>query len=92
MVVSLHPAETNAGKGFNVQPDGNSAIAIAVRNLGAYPKVVIGDRVLDAAIAPDKQFVTTIVPAQLYAKPGTLLVFVRDSNGESNRKEFNVRP
>jgi hypothetical protein len=90
MVLSLHPNEAFAGQPFNVQPNGEAAIAVQVRGLGTSPRLLFGGRKLDVAIAPDRSGISALVPAELYAKPGKIPVWIEDSFGKSNVKTFEV--
>jgi hypothetical protein len=90
MVLSLHPAQAFAGQPFNVQPNGEAAIAVQVRGLGSSPRLLFGGRKLDVAIASDRSGISALVPAELYAKPGKVPVWIEDSFGKSNAKTFEV--
>jgi len=89
-LISLSPPGTVAGQKFNVQPDGSSALGMGVKDTTKDAVVVFGTTVLQAVHGPDAM--STTVPAELFSKPATIPVFIRDSTGESNRIDFVVKP
>ena len=91
------PRETGAGKPFNVQPNGKSALWIKVTGLNASAgvKLFVGDALLeDVNVATN--LVTASLPAQntLLDKPGDQAVVLVE--GATNRKvqvgTFKVLP
>jgi hypothetical protein len=90
ILVSISPASTVAGQAFNVQADGRSAIGVNFKDATGAAVIVFGSKPLDTAHGAD--FLSAIVPPELYANPGNVPVFIRDAGGESNKVDFVVKP
>lgn len=77
-VVYWGPTGTQAGAGFNVQPDGMSALWIHLNEqVHADAQVRFGGRILSqTAVRGD--LITAVVPAAMYAKPGSISVQVEE--------------
>ena len=88
---SLHPDSTEVGQPFNVQPNGDSAIAAQCANASTGTTIVFGTRALPTVYG-GTNLLTAVVPPSLYSTPGKMSVFLRDERGDSNRLEFVVRP
>ncbi|HEX7705164.1 MAG TPA: glycosyltransferase family 4 protein [Thermoanaerobaculia bacterium] len=87
----LHPDQTAAGEGFNVQPDGTSALAVECENAGMFTTIFFGDEPLRTTFG-NSSFLSALIPPKLLAKPGQHFVQLRDEMaGESNRVEFRVK-
>ena len=68
-IVNFGPNEVSAGKPFNVQPTGESAMWIkASRPVGPDSKIVIGETRLPTVISGD--VLTAVVPVPLYSEAG----------------------
>jgi hypothetical protein len=89
-LVALSPSSTIAGQKFNTQSDGRSAIGVKVKDATSAAVIVFGSKPLDTAHGPD--FLSAIVPPELYGTAGSFPVFIRDAGGESNRIDFVVKP
>jgi hypothetical protein len=87
-IVETHPAEARVGTPFNVQPDGQSAIA--VRAVGATPTTRV---VMDGVELPsryvDSNLVTALVPDAFIEQPGRLEIRLRD-RGVSSQPRYLV--
>jgi hypothetical protein len=89
-LVNISPSSTIAGQKFNTQSDGRSAIGVKVKDATGAAVIVFGSNPLDTAHSAD--FLSAIVPPELYGTAGTVPVFIRDAGGESNRIDFVVKP
>jgi hypothetical protein len=65
----LHPASTRAGHGFNVQPNGDSALAIVCENAIPTTVAFLDDTALETTYG-GPTFVTAVVPAPLFSEAG----------------------
>jgi hypothetical protein len=93
VVVSLSPATTPAGTGFNVQPDGSAALGVVCKDADDKTIIVFASRPLPTLKAQGPTcFITATVPKELFSTPGSYPVFLRNSAGESNRLDFVVKP
>jgi hypothetical protein len=73
----LHPASGRAGRAFNRQPDGQSALAVAGAGFEKGDAVFWNGKPLMTTFA-DPNLVTALVPAKLLEKPGEIIVTVRN--------------
>jgi len=89
-LVSISPASTVAGQAFNVQPDGRSALGANFKDVTGAAVIVFGSKPLDTAHGAN--FLSAIVPPELYATAGNVPVFIRDAGGDSNKIDFVVKP
>jgi hypothetical protein len=87
----LYPHGTRAGAAFNVQPDGQSAIAVDARNAPPDTTVVFGGRPLET-VYHDPSFLTALVPSELYAQPGRYEVYLDSTSGKSEKDDFVAEP
>jgi glycosyltransferase involved in cell wall biosynthesis len=77
-IVQLHPAGTQPGVAFNVQPNGESALCLRCRNVPSDAVVMFDGQPLETTVAaPD--FVSALVPRDFFAAPGTYPVYLRSS-------------
>jgi len=90
-IVRLHPDTTRAGAGFNVQPNGSSAMAVECSRVTSPAWIFFGDTPLPTSFG-DGALLTAFVPAALYAEPGLKPVRVVDEAGFSNALDFRVTP
>jgi hypothetical protein len=74
-----------------VQRHGGAAIAVRCENATKNTKIVFGTQVLPTVYG-SSNLLTAQVPTSLYAQPGKIPVLLRDERGESNTREFTVRP
>lgn len=91
ILLRLHPPRTRAGQGFNLQPGGQSALAVQAADATSDTVIVWGTRTLVTTYG-GPTLLTALVPVELYARPGRYLVYLRNRFGESNRLEFVVEP
>jgi len=91
-LTAVYPFTTKAGKPFNVQPDGTSALGVACTGtaVGAV-KIVIGTRELPTVHGTGCGYTSTI-PPEVFASPGTFPIYLKHGGGESNKKDFIVTP
>jgi hypothetical protein len=93
VVISLGPATTPAGTGFNVQPDGSAALGVVCKDADDKSVIVFASRPLVTLKAKSPTcFITATVPKELFSTPGSYPVYIRNSAGESNRLDFVVKP
>jgi hypothetical protein len=88
-VVALFPSAIVAGEGFNVQPDGQSALAVKVEHATPSTVIVFAGTPLDTFYNPGG-ILTAKVPAQLIAAPGRYPVAVTDGRTTSEPLDFVV--
>jgi len=80
-ITALAPMETRAGMGFNVQPDGTSAMGIRGRNFRSGSTVML-DGVKAVTGFGSPEFITATVPLQVYSHPGNATFQVQNSDGQ----------
>lgn len=86
----LHPPRAVAGQGFNVQPDGRSALSVACVNAGFWTTILFGDTPLKTTYG-GPTWLSALVPQELLSRPGRHLVRLVDEHlGESNALELLV--
>ena len=79
------PARIVAGKPFNVQPDGSSAMWVRrPSSLGATSSIVFRNRKLKTVAVGD--LLTATVPAELFASPGQAEFYVVDESSNPPRR------
>lgn len=87
----LNPRSTRAGKGFNIQPNGESALVVTCENAGLWTTVVFDDTPLVTKYNSPTSL-TANLPEILYKSPGRYSVYLKDQIiGESNHLEFAVQ-
>jgi hypothetical protein len=89
-LVSIFPSSTVAGQAFNAQPGGGSAIGVKFKDATRAAVIVFGSKTLATSHGAD--FLSAIVPPDLYGTAGDVPVFIRDVSGESNKIDFVVKP
>ena len=86
------PGGTEAGRGFQIQPRGDSALSVHGTGFRRGSAVVLGGRRLETTFG-NAGWITASVPPALYANPGRLELQVVDPAGRtSNAVLFDVRP
>ena len=85
----LHPARTQAQRGFNVQSDGQSALVVECANATPGTVIVMGSTMLPTSYG-SQTMLSALVPPALYATAGSRTVYLLNDFGESNRMEFQV--
>jgi len=87
----VHPGSTAAGVGFQIQPNGQSAIAVEGAHFQPGAIVLFNGRDLKTTYG-NPGFLSALVPDESIAQEGTIKVRVRNANGDaSNEIEFHVR-
>lgn len=88
----LDPSYTAQGKAFNVQPDGQAALAVVGSDIPLGSVVLWNDQPLKTSGGGSQGWVGAAVPANLYATPGTARVAARSPDGTtvSNALEFTI--
>ena len=89
-LVSIFPSSTVAGQAFNTQPGGLSAIGVKFKDASSAAVIVFGSKPLATAHGAD--FLSAIVPAELYQTAGNVPVYIQDTPGNSNKLDFVVKP
>lgn len=88
---AISPVQTRVGTGFNVQPNGQSAISITAEH--ATPGTVVIMREIQLVTTyGNERWLTALVPVELLARPGRYSVYLSNGVSESNRLEFVVEP
>jgi hypothetical protein len=78
-IETLSPAFTSKGKAFNVQPDGSAAIAVVGSGFAPGATILWNAQPLKTSV--NDTWVGTLVPGELYARPGTARIEVRNPDG-----------
>lgn len=93
-LINYGPADIHAGKVFNIQPDGESAIWAHTQNATPTTVLVLNGVQLNSIVKNNGTLVTAIVPAPLYKKAGEYPLYLLDrkSNKRSNEFKFVVKP
>ena len=87
---SIHPDTTVAGKGFNVQPNGISAMGMTGANFLPGAKILFNGKELETSFGGLDQL-GVIVPSTEFAKPGRIKITVKNPDGKlSPAKDFTV--
>lgn len=89
-IKSLHPETTAAGKGFNVQPNGVSAMGIVGANFLPGATILIDGKPMETSFGNTDQLGAVVTPGA-YAKAGKYKVTIQNPDGKvSVPKEFVV--
>ncbi|HEX7705169.1 MAG TPA: glycosyltransferase family 4 protein [Thermoanaerobaculia bacterium] len=89
-ITILHPPAARAGEGFNLQPDGMSAIAVQCENAGMFTALRFGDAMLRTTFG-DAGLVSALIPPELVSTPGQVGVSLVDAiRGSSDAVAFQV--
>jgi hypothetical protein len=87
------PDKVVAGQPFQVQPGGESAVAVTGENLIAGSRVRLNGEALATAWSEDGRSASAIVPPELFAEPGMYPLSVESPSGQvSNAIPFTVLP
>jgi hypothetical protein len=84
------PKDADAGKPFNVQPDGAAAMWVIAPDLSPTTVAVVDGVQMNSAVTPDG--LTFVVPADVYGTPGDHTLMLRDNldHRVSNSVSFRV--
>jgi hypothetical protein len=89
-LLAVHPSSARVGEGFNVQPDGQSALSIDCEGAGAWTTVVM-DGVELFTTYGGPRWVTALVPRHLLDRSGSRSIVLSDQYlGSSNPFDFPV--
>src|SRR5579884_1865393 len=88
---TVTPAEVTAGAGFNVQPNGESALAVSAEGATRGTSVVLAGQRL-ATPHGTAEYRTALVPPDLLRQPGRYPVYLDNGIDRSNRLDLVVRP
>jgi hypothetical protein len=92
VIRELFPDKTQAGKAFNVQPNGVVAMGMTGENFLPGAKISMNGKEVETTFGNVDQL-AAIVPADVYAKPGKVKVTVKNPDGKlSAAKDFTVNP
>jgi len=91
-VEDFGPRSTGAGIGFNTQSDGTSAVWIRASQVSSSTVVMLDDVQLKTTLG-ENGAVSAIVPAELFAEPGTHEIYLYDriSGKRSSSRTFEVK-
>ena len=89
MLRKLHPSICIAGQGFNVQPDGGSALVVDCENATPGTAIVWGGNMLTTTYG-SRVLLTAIVPPEFYAVPANIQIHLVNDFGQSNGLEFTI--
>ena len=79
LLKEIGTTKITAGEGFNVQPNGQSALWCKTENATATTVIIWGDRMLITTFGSPKEL-TALVPQELFAKPGQFAIYLLDTN------------
>ncbi len=91
VIKDFGPKETRAGMGFNIQPDGASAVWVNADNITDATAIMWDDRKLPTFRGIG--VITAPVPKELYAKPGQYRIYLLEAKtgARSNSVVFTVK-
>lgn len=85
----VEPSSTAVNTPFNVRPDKQSALAVFGKDIPAGTTVLWNDQALSTVVGGT--FAAAVVPATLYATPGTVSIKLRTAGGAlSNEQAFTI--
>ena len=87
----LGPDRTRVGQGFNLQPNGESALSVDVDNAAPGTVILLNGAPL-ATVFGNEHWLTASVPPSAYSRPGRYEIYLKNPVSESNRLEFVVEP
>ncbi len=87
---ALHPSEATAGAGFNVQPNGKSAIAVECEN-ATKDTVILFDNHPLPTVFGSSSLLTAEVPPEYYAQPGAIAVSIKSPRGQSASLPLTIK-
>lgn len=93
VLLNFGPSNIEAGKAFNVQPNGESALWAHGEGVTASTIITIDNVPLKGFPSGGKDTITTPVPVSIYAKPGEYPLYLFDTNTgiKSNELKFIVK-
>lgn len=72
------PASVTLGNGFNVQPNGQSALWMIGENVSKDTVICWEGKALKTQVDPEQSVLTALVPKELYATEGRYTIFFKD--------------
>lgn len=87
-ILKIGPAKIKAGRAFNVQSNGQSAIWVEAENAAATAVIVWGESCLETTYG-SPEVLTAIVPKEFSEKPGKIEVYLLDT--ETGKRSNSVR-
>lgn len=75
----MGPVKTKASQGFNVQPNGESAMWFKAENATQTTVAVWGETRLNTTFVNPKELTALVVPKELYSKPGQFQIYLLDN-------------
>jgi hypothetical protein len=92
VINTMHPDSTQSGKGFNVQPNGVSALGMTGANFLPGAVIQFDGKGLDTSFG-DTDKLGAVVPKEFFVKAGKVKVTVKNPDGKlSAVREFTVTP
>lgn len=93
VLVDFGPKSVNAGKDFNVQTNGESALWAKAENVTPSTIIVLNNAQMKSSPKKEGNAITCFVPKSAYATPGEYPVFLVDtkSGSKSNELKFVVK-
>ena len=89
-ITKLYPTSAVPGKGFNLQPEGGSALGVTGAGFLPGAKVVFGGKEMGTGFARG-DYISASIPAALAVRAGTSEVWVTNPDGKaSNKIVFNI--
>jgi hypothetical protein len=89
-ITVLAPAGADVGKGFNVQPGGDSALGIAGTDFLPGASLVVDGKKMNTVFGRDS-LLSAVIPASLLAQAGSHQIWVANPDGKmSNKVTFKV--
>lgn len=89
-LVALAPDSTTAGKAFNRQPNGASALAVTCQAATNTTVIIFAGEKLSTVFG-SPALLSAEVPGRLISKAGSYDVQLEDERGRSNTLKFEVR-
>ena len=86
-LLEIGPNKVKAGVGFNIQPNGSSAMCVKTEQATKDTVIVWGDSKLQTAYKNPK-LLTAGVPNELFSKPGDFKIYLLDQ--KTNQKSNSV--
>ncbi|HEY4248074.1 MAG TPA: hypothetical protein VGM64_14580 [Lacunisphaera sp.] len=90
-LISVAPNSTVAGRPFNMQPNGISAISVECNDASPQSILYWNSTPLQTAYG-NSGWLTALVPKELYAVPGVCEISIGTNSPASNKVLFHVRP
>jgi hypothetical protein len=87
----IGPLKTKAGQGFNVQPNGESAMWFKAENATKTTVAVWGETRLNTTFVNPTELTASIVPKELYSKPGQIQLYLLDTKTGAKSNSLILR-